>query len=538
MKRHMKSAELFHPRAAWMWLVMLSFIYAAFFVFRYGGLWIENDTGVFSRQAAEFMRHGSIFYPGLYNHGYVYTAWLGGLSLITGLQSMTLNTIVMPFFGLLLLVISSYLAFSALLPSRRVAALAVIILTSISGVAFSALRGTHEKLSMAFVCLAIYCIVRAFEAYAAHRRGAFIGWLAIYFFIQFLNAGTNDFFAATFLGVLTFTCFSGAVGLLSRKLMDDPRLPRMLGVMGLIVAGSWAILIGVMLFVFHPEARDMQLVNSVVAHLKKLFQTSRVSSHPYQAAASIWANGVVYELMDASRWLVVIVSASVWIHNIYRWVIKGSRQSLRHLFLIAIYTAYALIVCLSIPVDFTGLAAGNNLEVRNFTYASLMGVPLVAEGIYQVLQTRASRSAPGFRVKLLKSLRSAVIGSLVLLSGLGLLKVTLDPLVSNSWIYYKPGEAQALQFFWGHNRNQVLWTGPDDRLAFYAHAAFVTNPGKNQIIGYAPTPFTQDYLDSPVVKASALALHYPLIHYQTYDLIYDNGGAEIVRRVPKSPFMH
>jgi hypothetical protein len=202
------------------------------------------------------------------------------------------------------------------------------------------------------------------------------------------------------------------------------------------------------------------------------------------------------------------------------------------------YSAFAFLVVASVPVDFSGLAAGANLEVRNFTYVTLAGAPLVAQLIYLGAHKPWNLTILSARMSVPRVVRAGAVVLLSLMLVLGFLKATLDPLVSNNWLFYTAGEKQALKFFWTHNRQQTLWTGPDDRLAFYAHARLVeSNQRENTIIGYKITPFTKEYLRSPVVVASSLALHFTMPNYNADDRVYDNGAAQVFFQQPVSQFM-
>ena len=515
---------------------MTCLVYSAFFVFRYGGLWIENDTGVFSRAAALFIHHGSLAYGATYNHGFAYTAWLGSLSLLTGLNPATFNTIIMPFLGLMLLVIPGYLAYSILLDSSKLAALGAVILVTIPDITFSAVRGTHEKLSMAFVTLGIFCLFKAFEAIISdggHRRYRLIQWLLLYLLTVFLNVSTNDYFASTFAFATTLTLAFGFIGLKLRAVPNHESLSSVLKVLSFTVLASWIIVYWVMFIVYPPEARDFLLLKGAINQLSHLFATFQPSTNPYAVASSQWASQAAFDLMNVFRWFIVIVSATMWGIDVFRIAFRKQPLDPRRLFLLALYAAFALLVAISIPLDFSALAVGSNLEVRNFTYVILLGTPFVAKAIYRAANT--PWIVKQFAVR--KVARPLIIAIMFGMLGLGFLKVTLDPLVSNNWLYYTPNEAEALRFFWTHNHNQILWTGPDDRLAFYAHARLIWGGHGNQIVGYTPLPFTKDFLASPIVISSDRVLNQPMYDYPQNDRIYDNGGAQIYRTRPVSSFM-
>lgn len=522
----------------WLWLLIVALLYGAFFVLRYGGLWIENDTGVFSNAADQLIRHGTIFYPHPYPHGFAYTALLGGMSLLTGVGYNTMNTVVMPFIGIVLLVIPGYLAFSQMVSSPRVAAISAVILLTIPDLTFSAVRGTHEKLSMAFVCLGVYCLFKAFDAWQADSRTGRAIWIAMFLLIEFLNVATNDYFASTFTFALTLTVLFGWILLRFRRVDPGQTLAKTLTALSLVVAASWSIVFVTMFFVYPPARNDFVLLSGAIEKLSHLLATMQPSSDPYTAASSQWASSGTYQIMNLFRWFVILCSSAMWAIDLYKVVFRRYRLDRGQFFLLSVYSAFALLVVVSVPVDFTGLAAGTNLEVRNFTYVILVGAPLVAQFIFMITHWPWTLPFSHGRLSVRRPVRIAVVGVMSMMIVVGFLKTTLDPLVSNNWLFYTANEKQALKFFWTHNRQTTLWTGPDDRLAFYANARLVeVNPNRNTIIGYNLTQFTQEYLRSPVVVTSSLALHFTMPNYHSNDRVYDNGGSQIYFRRPVSRFM-
>ncbi|MCY0899356.1 MAG: hypothetical protein OWU33_10565 [Firmicutes bacterium] len=528
------SRRLRHRRDfLWLGLLTMALVYADFFVMRYNGLWMENDTSVFTMQATRFLHHASLFFPHLYNHGYAYTAWLGGVAMLSGISPLRLNTLVMPFLGMVLLVMTGYLLFTALLESQLMGVLGGLVLMTIPNIAFAALRGTHEKLSLAFVALGLYFLLKGLTAFT-HRQSWWL-WLALALLMQFLNVSTNDYFATTFTFALTLTWGFGFMTWKAKPVRTVPELGPALKIVGLVVAASWLIVLWVMFRVYSPEAQDLLLLKGAVNKLLHLFDTLHPGSNPYVAASSTWASQVAYALMSFFIWFVVVMSALMWCVDLYHLLVTRTLLTIPRLFLLGMYAAFAALVVLSIPLDFSGLAAGSNLEVRNFTYVILFGTPLVARALVRSIhgQWRWSPKTPHKR----RMAERLLVGLMCLILAIGFLKVTLDPLVSNTWLYYTPGEAEAVQFFWTHNRYQTLWTGPDNRLTNYANAVFWNNPGHNAVLGYTPPDGTEDYLQSRTVVFSCLAQDYPLPPYGQFNRVYDNGGAAIYQKPASTPFM-
>jgi hypothetical protein len=127
---------------------------------------------------------------------------------------------------------------------------------------------------------------------------------------------------------------------------------------------------------------------------------------------------------------------------------------------------------------------------------------------------------------------------LVSFIAVGLLKCTVDPVVSNEWIFYTPAERQSIDYFWGHAQATALWSGPDNRLANGATDWYSQNPHHNRIGGFALTPWERDWLQSTQVDANAIAQRSPLPPYQQQNRIYDDGGTQIFRKAPRTWFQH
>jgi hypothetical protein len=253
----------------------------------------------------------------------------------------------------------------------------------------------------------------------------------------------------------------------------------------------------------------------------------------------------VSEVLSAFRWLLFGGSLLVWGRQMWRVLVRGVKPSLERLFLLALYAAFGLIVAISIPLDFTGVYAGTNFELRNFTDFALLAAPLLALGAHDWLtKLRAPRQDGTTRVHAVAQFeksRSPWIQRLsgVLLASLiavGLLKCTVDPLVSNEWIFYTPAERQSIDFFWGHAQAAALWSGADNRLANGATDRYTQNPHHDQIGGFALKPWERDWLRSAQIGANAAAQRSPLPPYQHQNRVYDDGGAQIYRQAPHTPF--
>lgn len=517
------------------WLAAIGLAYAAYFVLRFGGLWSENDTGVFSNVTRSMLRAGSIFFPGQYVHGYGYPAWLGSLSLLTGLSPTVVNTVVAPYVGVLVLVTLGYLVYREVIGAPRVAAVAMLLLFGAPDLLFGVLRGNHEKLTIGLTLLALFAILRGFQAMGRSRGWQYAAWALVAYLAIFTNATVNDYFASTFT-VATGLAMVGGSWILRRQGRAQARRvdPQVFRRLAIVVLASWLVIWWVMFFVFTPAGHDFALLKTAGAKLLSLFATFHTGSNPYVLAKSQWDGKVADVLVASYRWVLFGTSFVAWIVWLWLIVVRRRRTSWQKVFLLMLFGAFGLTVAIAIPMDFTGLAAGANLEVRNFTYFSLLAAPVAAWG-WSNGPLRKVTAWIGRRKILSQGVIPTLLGAFLLVS---LLKVTLDPSISNQWSFYRPSERQAVAFFWTKARGSTLWTGPDNRIPDMWNGWASNNADGNGVVGYTLTGADRDWLRSPVVVASSIAERSTIPNYRAQDRVYDNGTSQIYHVRPLTPFQN
>ena len=527
---HQTSSNRLHPKVETMALIVIGFLYAAYFVLRYGGLWAENDTAVFTQVTRSMLQAKSVLFAGQYTHGFGYPTWLGTLSLLTGLNVSVMNTIIMPFIGVILLLVTAFVAYHTFLKSSRLAMLSVLLLFAVPDLMFTVLRGNHEKLNIALMLMALVALFRSFEVVYEGNWRAATAWIMLFYTFAFINATVNDYFASTFAVASTITLIAGAF-LINRNVPAAARYRGQIVRLTSYVGATWLLVWWVMLYVFPPAGHDFQLLHGAITKITNLFLTLHTSSNPYSAPSSQWSGYVAQFLVASFRWVLFLLSLLVWVQEIWRLVFKKQQhRTLEHLFLLALYGAFGFLVAIAIPLDFTGMNAGTNLEVRNFPYFALMASPLLVWGLAQ-----------GYRRLSLVSRRkfAAITGGLLSLFILiGLFKSTLDPAISNQWMFYTPAEKESLTAFDRHSIDATLWSGPDNRLV-YANTMLSSSTGtSSQVTGYHYASSDQDILISPEVIESSMVQHKNIPPYQQKNCIYDNGQAQIYRTVPQTLFQN
>lgn len=508
-------------------IIFSGLIYAAYFVLRFGGLWTENDTAVFTQVTARMLAAHSVLFPGQYSHGFGYPTWLGSLSLLTGLSVPVMNTIVMPFIAMLLFTIAAYIAYRTFLNSDKLAALSVLLIFAIPDVMFTLLRGNHEKLNIVLMLWALVVLFRAFRAVQQGSMRESAVWIGLFYVFVFTNATVNDYFASTFAVAASLTLIGGWILLrlnTPATIQYRPQIVRL----GSYVIGSWLLVWWVMLYVFPPAGHDFALAHTALNKIVDLFLTLHTSSNPYSAPASQWAGKLDQILVASFRWVLSVVSIVIWGYALWKMIWRKHTWPFEHLFLLALYGAFGFLVALAIPLDFTGMNAGTNLEVRNFPYYALMASPVLVWGLIPRLDTLKTTWRPWVTTS-----SAIVLATFVLI---GLFKSTLDPVISNQWMFYTPAERQALSAFNHHSRSETIWTGPDNRLVYADMMWHFRNRGDNTVTGFQFSQADRDLLISPEVIASSLVEQKPVPPYLNQNRIYDNGSAQIYRLRPQTPF--
>lgn len=528
-------------------VMMVGGAYAAFFVLRYGGLWTENDTTVFTRAAANTIAFANIIFGQQYAHGFAYPGWVASLSMLTGIGVPVMNTIVLPFVGAMVVVISAYVLYREILGTAVAGFAAVLLLLASPDLLFSALRGNHEKLNITFMLVALWVLIKGFKAMRGDNAVTFSIWVLLFYVITFTNAATNDYFASTLVLACTIALIASAW--LARSDTSGEVNRRVILRLALSVAVSWLLILWVMFFVFSPAGHDFGLLRSTLGKLAALFLSLKASSNPYGTASQQWVSPLVASVLAIFRYVLFAGSFGFWAVETWRVTRRRLTVSLEEILLLSLYAAMGLIIAFNVLSDLTNLSFGTNLELRTFTYFTLLAAPMLVSGVRryggqpaeQAMATHRSGARATLHALLTTSWgRGLLVGFTTLCVLVGLPKATLDPTVSNLWLFYTPAEIQAVHFFEGHydaRSHTFLWTGVDSRIS---NAVATTDPLETpRALVHGPTdlpPTRLDWLISPTVVANAEVQGESMPSLAGEDRIYDAGGSQIFHFRPRSPF--
>lgn len=539
----------------------ISLASGTYFVLRYLGYWAETDSAVFAIMIEWMKEAGSIHYPGSYTHGYGYQVWASTLSLLTGVDVGVLLQIYTPLIGNLFLGLFGFVAFRRLLNSDRLGALAASFLFLVPELIFTVSRGNHEKLTVSLTLLALLCLLNSFsEMFSEGRWRVFAGWVVVFYLTLFTLASFNAFFGAGFITATTLTFIFAFIAVrldalgrlrarknhpklsgISAASKDSSHLGRVARRLLLMIATGWLLVVLVTWYIYPSTEDNYALLEDARERFSVLFLGAApedesaapvVSSDPYTLGNTDWSSLTAYRLVSAFRWLLFLSSFITWLVLVFRSLPNLSTVPLNRLFLLSFYGAFGFQLALAIPIDFLSLDAGTNLQVRMYTYFSLLAPPLFALGITSLL----GRVRPGwFKQVLMGSVGVLFMGFLFS----SLLKATLDPSISNRWLFYHPSEIQAI-YFWNHRQEYTnMWLDPEGRLRYAYILAYQQHPvgGNNFNVG-TPDVRSAHALYSPNIRMNAIAWQRAPSPYWFENLPYDNGEAQMYYRIPRTPFQN
>lgn len=524
-----------------MTVLSLGTAFGAYFVLRYLGYWSEQDTDVFVRIITDMQAFGNLESPGAYTHGYAYPVWATTLADFTGLSVRSLLQLYTPLIGNLFLAVFGYACFRRLLASDRLGLIATSVLFLVPELVFTVSRGNHEKLTVSLTLLALLALVKSFlEWRVPGRWHVFVGWAVVYYLCAFTLATLNVFFGSTFIVAVTLMVFftAIAVGLRPHK---GARFRPLVKRLALVVGINWLLVMLVMWYVYPQTTGTYDVLFSTASErLSSLLfptptetESSFSVSDPYAVGSTDWASLNAYRLVSSFRFILFLCSFSTWLVLLVGAWRRLETLTVERLFLLGLYGSLGFVVGLAIPIDFLNLSAGTNLQVRIYTYFALLAAPTAAFGIERLTQVR---------LPFPKTLLTGLMGLFFCLFGLlSLLKATLDPMVSNRWLFYHPSEVQAARFWDQQYNHSLLWMDVEGRLTY---AYFTTYPEAYPDGTVTDNSF--DYgafrgggtfaLHSAILRETAVAWQATPPYLWLEDRPYDNGEAQIYHRTPTTPF--
>jgi hypothetical protein len=509
-------------------LMVAVFFMVSWFLLRYGGRWGDNDTHNFTHSIGLVLGAGSILPSGgVYPNGYAYQALASSLIQISGVSISGMQIIAAGLLALWL-VFPAWLFYREITGSSHAAVLALVILFVQPEFLFLILRGTHEKFTRGLMFLCLYFMVRGLRS--SRKPALFTGLLLAFYLSAYGLIAFNIFQATSF--ILAMGTALGLTWVISREGRVSSSVTGLaLRRLGFAVLTTLIVSFIFVFYIYPPAQHSLFILESISERVARLFLDVEhtATGQSYQYINFGWVSLPVYLTVTLANWLLLISSACVWLWWTWRWFRSDYRpQRLHELLLWSFYGAFTFLGVLSILVDISGTVIGN-LQQRMFPTFTMLAAPLVAWWLVEwpPRQKRVRR--------FLYSGLSVLLGVLALLSTF---KATNEPLVSNKWTFYLPGEHTAVG--WANQAidpGHLIWVSYDERLASALGSRGDGSLPKD--IGldyYQAEPSTRDYLLSRLTRSRAVRLGQPLPVEADDLLTYDNGQAQIYHARPRTPF--
>lgn len=511
-------------RALFAGLRLYSLLVAGYFVLRYQGQWMENDTATITQAVQAMRAQGSLHPDGpVYQHGFGYQAVSLALLAVTGLAPQTLQTAVFPFLGALAVVLTSFLLFAAVTGERRAATLGVLLLLFQPDVLFVTLRGSHEKLTWPLMMLALALF------YGSLRRpvGATAVYVGLFYLTVLALISTNVFFSSVFLVSLAFSLALGvALGRILPRRKPGYPLGRVVEAKRLLyLCASCAVLTFVFAAYVYPVALlNLRTLSSIVDRVGAFLLSFEIGGQPYEYIAFGWVSPQVYLALTAFTWLLLAASLAEWLRRGLAILEGREKFGLASSLDWLLYAGFALQVAVSILVDFSGVLSAN-LQLRLFPGFTVMAAGLLARGLWRALA----------RPRVRGGLRWAALGAgglaTVWFALASALKATNEPALSNKWSFYSSAEAAALRWTGRDLQAAHLWSGIDERLAV-VFLANESKPGSSQTVyEFGEFEAEQRYvLSSATERLRGARLKVSLPETTGWARVYDNGEVQLYHR--------
>lgn len=554
-------------------ILLYGFLSHLYFSLRYSGLIADCDTAIITKTVQAVQSQARIFTTYQYSTGFGFQVVITFLSNITDLPIQQLLILPTGF----LYVTIAYTLFLELIKNKKAAMLATFILTLQPDLLFFTSRGSHERFTFFLALMTFFILMRLISLKRDNKK--FVLYLALFYLAVFSLTTFNNWFSTA---IIVSIIFVSLIGFLFFRSFNIDTLPyrKSLYIITsciplyyyisfyiyppsrstwhvvniwrkkLMVLDSSLILLGIALSVIAVlalillmlRAPIMRTLKSYAAEFSKKIDTSKT----YRTSMYL-VIGFVLTIYIIGVYILAVASKSllsfplfVWIFlTLFNWIIfplslimvftiiwdfirRKSFSSDFHPFLLLFYVSFSLLLLITIFVDrFIGTVFGNNMELRIFPYFMFFAVALASMTTLRWMhQLRTKKWQKVGKVTVVILIILLVINSLV--------KSTMDPSVSNGWIFYSKGEKIAMNWMESNLKSKTIWAGPLSRI----ESAFRYNSNFDSLgnISFSNASNAKYYLMSDVVRKRASKYEYSLPSIKNSNQIYDNDAAELYQR--------
>lgn len=517
------------PRSKPVWalgvIIMFSMLAGFYYNMRYTGMNPDGDVIKMVAAARGIQVSGRLDEAGRYSNGYNYGAILAFVSELTGLRPDTMtswgNAWIMVF------LLAAYITYRELMGDDWLAVLSTLLLIIFPDLMFYIMRGSHERVTWLLALLMLFLLVRSLRH--IKQLGLLLVDILAFYLVFWAMASTNIYFASSFASAI-FISFLGsqAFDFLKRFHHRTEQINQRFVQRLVTISLVCLILVFIFITYAYPPALSYYFrMQDFLARAGILVLGAQEESGPplsYSYLGRAWLSLGTYLALVWPQFLIAGVSFGRWLADMRKVFTFDDRRW----FLWWLYTAFGVLLVVGTIADYAGFMQ-ENLQMRMFTPFALFIAPLAALVI---------RAAFAWLQRLRPRLAVLLAGMLIAYGLLAcMLKVTNDPLVSNVWLFYAPGEQRAGVWMEQKIDNQVVWADTWSRLPSLYEYMEDTDPDQTgQYVAGKVAIETPYILISEHTWLRANRVGFTLPAVADHNLIYDNGFARLYYRIPLTPY--
>lgn len=487
---------------------LLSHVY---FVLRYSGNWIEEDTGRMTKFAQYVQEQSTIFPSGgfVYPNGPGFSTILTFLSEISKVSIVVLQQYLLPIIATFSVVVA-YIAFLELTGSRRVALLSAFLLSVQPDFLFTTTRGTHEKFTFLLVLLSMFFLSRSFSRRKNVKE--FVYYVLLFYLSTLGMISYNFFFASTYIFAVTVAFIIGYL------ISETPQISTSLKRLTYTSATSTIFFFSYMFYLYPPSWHLFHMFDTLQEKMSALLLvTEQHVTSQYTYVFNMWVSPEVWLILTLFNWVIAPLSLMAWVHLVYKFFWKKQRLTSPMIILLLFYLAFSIQLLITILADRFGVF--NNLELRVFPVLMFFAVPLASISIINMI------NYPKLNEKQRKAVKFFFVLLFLIFTVNSLLKATNDPLVSNKWWFYSTQEKEGVNWVEYNLQGKNIWAGLDQRLL--AVFDVYSNIHNHDRIEFARPENAEYWLISEIINKRALRVKSPLPDVSDRPVIYDSGDVKI-----------
>jgi hypothetical protein len=496
---------------------------------RYAWHGLDGDAVILTTLSQNVLAEATISPAGgAYQSGYAYPALNTFLAHLAGVPVGALQQLVQPFL-VVLLIPASYAAYRSFTGRVRVTLLACLLLFLSPEFLFEATRSSHAKVTWLLALTMLFVLARSFRSDGSPRQLAIL--VVLFYLAAYALVSTNSFFASGYIFGITFAF--AATRILSHLTWTRGIVTPGMRRLSYVTASSVLLVFLSVFYLYPPAMLQFRFLRSTVDQLSVFLLNVEPASatNPYAYLQATWLSTPVYLALTSFNWFILLVSFAVWLRQGWSLLVRQKSMPPQRVLLWLLYASFGVLMLISVIVDLAG-ALSANLQVRLFSHFLLVGIPLASEGVVAFMGwTQRGQSA------VVRKVGPALLVMLISFFSLAsMLKITNEPLLSNSWTFSVNRERLSVQWIGDHVRLNQVWLGREVRLQTLVKAYGDWLP-RSIGIDRGATPASSRYvLVSDISRMRADRMETALPDTRGFQRIYDAGGTELYCSRPQTPY--